>query len=84
MAKVDKYGNRVDTQDSMMSKFYDLENSKSKTHMQEKVVKGLSERDQEVENSNEGSGEKFYDEEGKFKWDAKSSSEGEDENSDEE
>ena len=47
IAKVDKYGKRVDKQDTTMAKFYHLEGDSS---------------------------HKYYDEEGKFKWEANSSS----------
>lgn len=60
--KVDKRGKRVDKQDTTMANFYQLDDDNQEG--EEPKAKG-------VEN-------KYYDEEGKFKWDAQSSSEEDD------
>lgn len=84
VAKVDKYGNRVDKQDTMMSKFYNLEGSKAQDKGAKiaKKTKKTAFESESAESEGEGEsqdGEKFYDEDGNFKWDAKSSSGEEDE-----
>lgn len=67
--KVDKRGKRVDKQDTTMANFYQLEDDDNQDQVEPRA-KG-------VEN-------KYYDEEGKFKWDAQSSSEEEDDEHDDE
>lgn len=71
--KVDKRGKRVDRQDNTMANFYQLD-SDEKVSDEEAV---------EVENKVTGKqANKYYDEEGKFKWDAHSSSSEEDQEED--
>ena len=62
-----------------MAKFYNLDASKvgNKEGLNKKVKKQAFESESEEENEESGDGEKFYDEDGNFKWDAQSSSEGE-------
>ena len=62
--KVDKYGKRVDKQDTTMQAFYKLDESEGEKQSEEEAPKG-------------GANQKYYDEEGKFKWEAQSSSEDE-------
>jgi hypothetical protein len=66
--KVDKRGKRVDKQDTTMASFYQLEND--------------SEEGQTPQRG--GVEGKYYDEEGKFKWEAQSSSGDDDHEDDEE
>lgn len=55
--KVDKYGKRVDKQDTTMLNFYKMADQKDNQQQQPKAPN------------------KYYDDDGKFKWDVQSSSE---------
>jgi hypothetical protein len=61
--KVDKRGKRVDRQDNTMANFYQLDSDEKP-----------SDEEVEVEEKAGKQANKYYDEEGKFKWDAHSSS----------
>lgn len=80
--KVDKYGKRVNKQDNTMSAFYHLDDEEEKGATKGKKSK-VEESDRDEVPQPAGAS-KYYDDDGKFKWDAQSSSEEEDGLSDEE
>lgn len=63
-----------------MAKFYNLDATKANDNQEnsnKKAKKQAFESESEEENEESEEGEKFYDEDGNFKWNAQSSSEGE-------
>ncbi|CDW77800.1 UNKNOWN [Stylonychia lemnae] len=82
VAKVDKYGNRVDKMDNTMLKFYNIDKKEQK-QKQKQIESEVESEDDDVdmqsdEHSVEQEAKRYYDEEGKFKWNVEGSSDDED------